>query len=107
MSLERTGTIAFRAGHEHPYWLTNKRTYRLASPTHSGINLEVVKHADRTLQITLRGTARSDTSFRHLVPHGTVDSLRGSVEFRVKEPTRFLHLIVTHWPVNAHLMPVT
>jgi hypothetical protein len=69
MSLEKTGTIAFRAGHEDADWLTNNKLYRFQSPTHSGISVEVVKHSDRTLEVTLAGTRQSDTAFRHIVPH--------------------------------------
>jgi hypothetical protein len=79
MSLEKTGTIAFRAGHEDADWLTNNKLYRFQSPTHSGISVEVVKHSDRTLEVTLAGTRQSDTAFRHIVPHGATYTLHVAV----------------------------
>jgi hypothetical protein len=90
MTLQKTGTIAFRALHEDPGWLTNKKAYRIQSPSQSGSSVQFLKHADRTLEVTLMGTAQSDTSFRHRVPHGASHTVHVVVTWNGPEVKLYL-----------------
>ena len=49
MGIGNEGSIVFSLRHEHDDWATNSNSYHFGRISHPGIDVEMTKHADRTL----------------------------------------------------------
>ncbi len=64
------GTVEFWVRHDHADWMTNSNSYRFGPFSASWMSVQVEKHPDGMVDVSLSGVFGEDFGFRHPIPQG-------------------------------------
>ncbi|MFA5147316.1 MAG: hypothetical protein WC515_08070 [Candidatus Omnitrophota bacterium] len=70
-ALPSEGSIVFQINHPHPDWCTNKDVYDFGLLKKGPLSIHLIKHSDKSMEISIDGLAGAVITTRKLIPTGT------------------------------------